>query len=135
MTPRARAIAVAAKFTPQLGLIACIEAAITEALAAQQKEIDRLKHIEDKARQTGSVPYGWYAAVTEHWDEELTKAVAAQREADARKILDVARDDPDMMKARLYYDEYCGPAHALGGWETFSAGWKARASARTGVDR
>jgi hypothetical protein len=31
--------------------------------------IERLKHIEDKARQTGSVPYGWYAAMAEHVDE------------------------------------------------------------------
>jgi hypothetical protein len=44
------------------------------------KEIERLHHIRDKARQTGSAPYGWYAEMAEHVDKLVDRAEKAEAE-------------------------------------------------------
>jgi hypothetical protein len=54
-------------------------------------EIERLHHIRDKARQTGSAPYGWYAAMAEQVDALADRAEKAEAElARVRKERDEA---------------------------------------------
>jgi hypothetical protein len=64
--------------------------AMARFLEEDGKEIERLHHIRDKARQTGSAPYGWYAEMAEHVDKLVDRAEKAEAElARIRKIVAV----------------------------------------------